>query len=196
MAAAQESIKVDCQICMLRFSNEARHRPRSLPCGHSLCHDCLGRHIGQTITGTTFQCPFCRTAIQVRHTSQEGYDSLAEQFPVNFLLAETIEHIDNRQIQNTTAQLKTNFDDLKRICQSAEYKMENENHRYLSKLDLSVAQTTADINNAADKQIQEFTAAVRGNQEKMMNRLGVDHESARGRIEEAGKKTKTLLSEM
>ncbi|OWF36535.1 Tripartite motif-containing protein 2 [Mizuhopecten yessoensis] len=51
---------LECPICLERL-----HQPKSLPCLHSFCQDCLGTCItkemsGQMASATSFSCPVCR----------------------------------------------------------------------------------------------------------------------------------------
>ncbi|KAK4311912.1 hypothetical protein Pmani_016623 [Petrolisthes manimaculis] len=61
-----------CEVCFIQF-DEKNHKPRVLPCGHTLCdtctHDILNR--------TQIVCPFCRVNHQV---------SSSEDLPVSFTL--------------------------------------------------------------------------------------------------------------
>lgn len=50
---------LDCEICLHRFNCDKR-RPRSLPCGHTMCSSCL-TDILQAKAGC-IDCPFCRSS--------------------------------------------------------------------------------------------------------------------------------------
>ncbi|KAK3888676.1 hypothetical protein Pcinc_007289 [Petrolisthes cinctipes] len=63
---------VGCEVCFIQF-DEKNHKPRVLPCGHTLCdtctHDILNR--------TQIVCPFCRVNHQL---------TSSEDLPVSFTL--------------------------------------------------------------------------------------------------------------
>ncbi|XP_048239199.1 E3 ubiquitin-protein ligase TRIM56-like [Haliotis rufescens] len=73
-----------CSICNDNFSD-----PRSLPCLHSFCHQCLRQHINYsaTLSPPSFLCPVCRGVTLV---PAEGAppSSWADFFPGNFLMKE------------------------------------------------------------------------------------------------------------
>jgi len=97
--------------------------------------------------------------------------------------------------ENTRAQLSADWKSLKTSCQSVEQKVNYERRQLLQGLDLSVAQTKDDINNAADKLVEQLTAAVRADQDSKLQQLGVLHETARVNIEGKFNKTKSLLNQ-
>ncbi|XP_067649783.1 E3 ubiquitin-protein ligase TRIM56-like [Haliotis asinina] len=71
-----------CSICNDSFSD-----PRSLPCLHSFCHQCLQQHINYSATFSppSFLCPVCRGLVLV--PSQRAPPSTwADCFPGNFLM--------------------------------------------------------------------------------------------------------------
>ncbi|KAK3863767.1 hypothetical protein Pcinc_030489 [Petrolisthes cinctipes] len=63
---------IGCEVCFIQF-DEKIHKPRVLPCGHTLCdtctHDILNR--------TQIVCPFCRVNHQL---------TSPEDLPINFIL--------------------------------------------------------------------------------------------------------------
>ena len=95
---------------------------------------------------------------------------------------------------NTRAQWNTDWEGLKSACQSVERNIEVHRRNLLKDLDLSVAQTAADVNNAADKLIEQLTAAVRADQDIKINQLGLLHETARGKVEDQIKEKKNVLN--
>lgn len=68
----QDDSAIDCPVCSTSFDDTLR-RPRSLPCGHSLCNPCINRLEEQG----NVTCPICRH----RHAVPE-----AGSFPINHAL--------------------------------------------------------------------------------------------------------------
>ncbi|CAL4084599.1 unnamed protein product [Meganyctiphanes norvegica] len=62
----------ECIVCFSRFDGE-EHRPRALPCGHTICTDCLEK----AIKALAKKCPKCRTVYSA---------SNVKQIPINFNL--------------------------------------------------------------------------------------------------------------
>ena len=66
----------ECSICIQNYTSEER-KPKSLPCGHTLCASCITDiHSGEVIV-----CPMCK---------QEHQISL-DKIPINFSLLTIIE---------------------------------------------------------------------------------------------------------
>ncbi|XP_033745148.1 tripartite motif-containing protein 2-like [Pecten maximus] len=89
-----DSLVLECPICL----EQLRH-PKSLPCLHSFCEECLGRYIAKELSGkmasaSSFCCPVCRRVTEPVNKS-EGKESWAEQFPTNNLAVEMIKHLQN-----------------------------------------------------------------------------------------------------
>lgn len=69
----------DCLVCLTPF-NDTLQRPRTLPCGHSFCTQCInGLQEQDPVT-----CPTCRC----RHTVPEG-----GQFPISYTLEAVIKRM-------------------------------------------------------------------------------------------------------
>ncbi|XP_021340391.1 tripartite motif containing 13-like [Mizuhopecten yessoensis] len=71
---------LECPICLERLQ-----QPKSLPCLHSFCQDCLGTYITKELSGkmassTSFTCPVCRRMTPLVNQAQTK-DKWAEQFP-------------------------------------------------------------------------------------------------------------------
>lgn len=49
---------LECEVCMVPY-NSNEHRPRFLPCGHSMCSSCIIETI--RTCHSNLSCPFCRT---------------------------------------------------------------------------------------------------------------------------------------
>lgn len=64
---------MECVVCFSPYDS-GDHRPLCLPCGHSVCQDCVG---AMSSEGKAFLCPSCR--VEIRGKS-------LEDFPVNFSL--------------------------------------------------------------------------------------------------------------
>ncbi|CAL4101029.1 unnamed protein product, partial [Meganyctiphanes norvegica] len=98
-AIAMDSL-LECEVCMERYT-EIKRRPRSLPCGHSMCHTCikdsLKTHMGY------LECPFCR------HTCCDT-PKTAEDFPATFAILRILEpeQAEPEEITNPSA---PNLDD-------------------------------------------------------------------------------------
>ncbi|XP_021354933.1 tripartite motif-containing protein 2-like [Mizuhopecten yessoensis] len=75
---------LECPICL-----EQMQSPKSLPCLHSFCEECLSTYIVTDLSGemaavTSFPCPVCRKITSpVNHS--EGKETWAQQFPTDSL---------------------------------------------------------------------------------------------------------------
>ncbi|XP_060080605.1 transcription intermediary factor 1-beta-like [Ylistrum balloti] len=90
-----DPLLLECPICL----EQLRH-PKSLPCLHSFCQECLGDYISKELSGkmasvSSFSCPVCRKVIEPMNQSEDK-ERWAEQFPTNNLAVEMI-----RQLQKT-----------------------------------------------------------------------------------------------
>jgi len=85
MAAARSGLRgriteiATCSICLEDFKD-----PRSLPCVHSFCLQCLQGHCMDKYTGDDALCPLCRKEFQI---PQHGLQA----FPINFFLQNLID---------------------------------------------------------------------------------------------------------
>ncbi|XP_021340396.1 tripartite motif-containing protein 6-like [Mizuhopecten yessoensis] len=81
---------LECPICLERLQ-----QPKSLPCLHSFCQDCLGTCItkemsGQMASATSFSCPVCRRMTHpVNQTKTK--DKWAKHFPTNTVINELLQ---------------------------------------------------------------------------------------------------------
>ncbi|XP_033745147.1 E3 ubiquitin-protein ligase TRIM56-like [Pecten maximus] len=87
-----DSLVLECPICL----EQLRH-PKSLPCLHSFCQECLSSYItkefsGETASVPSFSCPVCRRVTEPVNMSEDK-ESWAEQFPTNNLAVEMIRHL-------------------------------------------------------------------------------------------------------
>ncbi|XP_046544206.1 tripartite motif-containing protein 2-like [Haliotis rubra] len=73
-----------CSICDDSFSD-----PRSLPCLHCFCHQCLQQHINYsaTLSPPSFLCPLCR-GLALVPAERAPPSTWADCFPRNFLMKE------------------------------------------------------------------------------------------------------------
>ncbi|XP_069106421.1 uncharacterized protein [Argopecten irradians] len=76
---------LDCPICLTEMRS-----PKSLPCLHSFCEECLGTYIVTDLSGemaamTSFPCPVCKK-ITSPVNSSDGKQTWARQFPTNSLI--------------------------------------------------------------------------------------------------------------
>ncbi|OWF44154.1 E3 ubiquitin-protein ligase TRIM56-like [Mizuhopecten yessoensis] len=80
---------LECPICLERL-----RQPKSLPCLHCFCQECLGTYITKELSGkmasaTSFPCPVCRRMAQPANQT-EAKDKWAEQFPTNAVIQDLI----------------------------------------------------------------------------------------------------------
>ncbi|OWF53262.1 uncharacterized protein LOC110446613 [Mizuhopecten yessoensis] len=116
-----ESHHLDCPICL-----EQLRQPRSLPCLHSLCEECLRNYIvvetsGTSDTATSFTYPVCRTLTHPIDKSEDK-ENWAKQFPTD---SHTVEMI--QMVNQTTepyhckpCQRKGNMTPAKFLCKTTE----------------------------------------------------------------------------
>src|SRR5688572_18517334 len=71
---------LSCQVCFIEY-DLAEHLPRSAPCGHTICSNCIKDMLQRK---DIFACPLDR---KVLPRSSSGLDA----FPVNFSLREIVE---------------------------------------------------------------------------------------------------------
>ncbi|XP_021372282.1 uncharacterized protein LOC110462595 [Mizuhopecten yessoensis] len=81
---------LECPICLERFQ-----QPKSLPCLHSFCQDCLGTYITKEVSGkiaskTSFPCPVCRRRTYPINQA-ETKKKWVEQFPTNNMIQDLIQ---------------------------------------------------------------------------------------------------------
>ncbi|XP_069142131.1 uncharacterized protein [Argopecten irradians] len=87
-------LMLECPICL----EELRY-PKSLPCLHSFCQECLASYIinessGKMASASSFSCPVCRRDTEPLNQSEDK-QRWAEQFPTNNLAVEMIQHLQN-----------------------------------------------------------------------------------------------------
>ncbi|OWF49731.1 RING finger protein 207-like [Mizuhopecten yessoensis] len=92
-----DSHLLECPICL-----EQLRQPKSLPCRHSLCEECLSSYIvsevlGTSDTATSFICPVCRTLTHPVDKSEDK-EKWAQQFPTDTVAIEII------QLRNRTTE--------------------------------------------------------------------------------------------
>ncbi|XP_021355005.1 probable E3 ubiquitin-protein ligase MID2 [Mizuhopecten yessoensis] len=92
-----DSQLLKCPICL-----EQLRQPKSLPCRHSLCEECLSSYIvsevsGTSDTATSFICPVCRTLTHPVDKTEDK-DKWAQQFPTDTVAIEMI------QLRNRTTE--------------------------------------------------------------------------------------------
>ncbi|XP_033730073.1 tripartite motif-containing protein 2-like [Pecten maximus] len=81
---------LECPICLERLQ-----KPKSLPCLHCFCQECLGTYITKELSGkmaseTSFPCPVCRR-VTPPINPVESNDKWAEQFPTNAVIQDLIQ---------------------------------------------------------------------------------------------------------
>ncbi|XP_069142203.1 tripartite motif-containing protein 2-like [Argopecten irradians] len=87
-------LMLECPICLEQF----RH-PKSLPCLHSFCQECIASYIvnessGKMASASSFSCPVCRRDTEPLNQSEDK-QRWAEQFPTDNLAAEMIKLLQN-----------------------------------------------------------------------------------------------------
>ncbi|OWF49732.1 transcription intermediary factor 1-beta-like [Mizuhopecten yessoensis] len=92
-----DSHLLECPICL-----EQLRQPKSLPCRHSLCEECLSSYIvnevsGTSDTATSFICPVCRTLTHPVDKTEDK-EKWAQQFPTDNVTIEMI------QLRNRTTE--------------------------------------------------------------------------------------------
>ncbi|OWF36619.1 E3 ubiquitin-protein ligase TRIM56 [Mizuhopecten yessoensis] len=80
---------LECPICLERL-----RQPKTLPCLHCFCQDCLGIYITKELSGkmasaTSFPCPVCR-GMATPVNQAETKENWAKQFPTNGVIQELI----------------------------------------------------------------------------------------------------------
>ncbi|XP_021346756.1 E3 ubiquitin-protein ligase TRIM33-like [Mizuhopecten yessoensis] len=80
---------LECPICLERL-----RQPKSLPCLHCFCQECLGTYItkelsGKMASGTSFPCPICR-GMATPVNQAETKENWSKQFPTNAVIQELI----------------------------------------------------------------------------------------------------------
>ncbi|XP_033731027.1 E3 ubiquitin-protein ligase TRIM56-like [Pecten maximus] len=85
----REARLLDCPICL-----EQLHEPKSLPCLHSFCQECLSTFITKDLSGkmasaTAFPCPVCRKMTQPVNPSEDK-EKWAQQFPANVIVKDLV----------------------------------------------------------------------------------------------------------
>ncbi|XP_021378662.1 E3 ubiquitin-protein ligase TRIM9-like [Mizuhopecten yessoensis] len=92
-----DSYLLDCPICL-----EQLHQPKSLPCLHSFCQECLSTFITKDLSGnmasaTAFPCPVCRKMTHPVNAA-ENKDKWAQQFPTNKLVKDQVKDVTAREL--------------------------------------------------------------------------------------------------
>ncbi|XP_033752817.1 uncharacterized protein LOC117336416 [Pecten maximus] len=87
--SVNDSHLLDCPVCL-----EQLHEPKSLPCLHSFCQECLSTFITKDLSGkmasaTAFPCPVCRKMTSPVNLSEDR-KKWAQQFPTNDLVKDLI----------------------------------------------------------------------------------------------------------
>ncbi|XP_069142113.1 uncharacterized protein [Argopecten irradians] len=87
-------LMLECPICL----EQLRH-PKSLPCLHSFCQECLASYIinessGKMASASSFSCPVCRRDTEPLNQSEDK-QRWAEQFPTNNMAIEIIQPLQN-----------------------------------------------------------------------------------------------------
>ena len=64
--------RLTCSICLMYYNNMIR-KPKSFPCQHSVCMECLQDLIDKHAEHGHFPCPMCREEVQVPSEGVEGF---------------------------------------------------------------------------------------------------------------------------
>ncbi|XP_041347070.1 tripartite motif-containing protein 59-like, partial [Gigantopelta aegis] len=79
---------VSCPLCISVYED-----PRTLPCGHTFCSNCLQSHISASISpDKTFRCPMCMRSINIPDDKKEA-NTCASLFPLNVALTRAIDEV-------------------------------------------------------------------------------------------------------
>lgn len=62
-----EANLLECKVCFEKYSQQKKRRPRNLPCGHVMCHECVSSLAHPR--NYKLECPFCRRACKSSETS-------------------------------------------------------------------------------------------------------------------------------
>ncbi|KAG8442352.1 hypothetical protein GDO86_011231 [Hymenochirus boettgeri] len=62
-----ETNLLECKVCFEKYSQQQRHRPKNLPCGHVICQECVSALCPQG--NPRLECPFCRKECKTFETS-------------------------------------------------------------------------------------------------------------------------------
>ncbi|XP_075067429.1 E3 ubiquitin-protein ligase NHLRC1 [Mixophyes fleayi] len=58
---------LECKVCFEKYSQQQKHRPSNLPCGHVMCQDCVS---SLCLPGNQrLECPFCRKGCRKMESS-------------------------------------------------------------------------------------------------------------------------------
>ncbi|KAK3583180.1 hypothetical protein CHS0354_025699 [Potamilus streckersoni] len=60
----------ECSICMDSFKS-----PKLIPCHHSFCHKCLEDYVRANLRNGRFDCPLCRTSVELPKGGVSGFQS-------------------------------------------------------------------------------------------------------------------------
>ncbi|XP_040288951.1 E3 ubiquitin-protein ligase NHLRC1 [Bufo bufo] len=58
---------LECKVCFEKYRQQQRRRPKNLPCGHTMCQDCVSSLCRPG--NERLECPFCRKACRKQDTS-------------------------------------------------------------------------------------------------------------------------------
>lgn len=67
LADQTENGLLECKVCFEKYSQQKKHRPRNLPCGHVMCLECVLSLAHPR--NFKLECPFCRRACKSSETS-------------------------------------------------------------------------------------------------------------------------------
>ena len=100
---------MQCPICLADFTD-----PRILPCLHTLCKECLEKHVSASGKGDKFTCPSCRHECQI---PKAGLSAM----PKNFFLNSFREVLEGQRKKNSEdgASGHSTADSGDRLCDNA-----------------------------------------------------------------------------
>ncbi|XP_076089758.1 E3 ubiquitin-protein ligase TRIM33-like [Mytilus galloprovincialis] len=76
---------LNCTQCKKRY-DQSSYQPRILPCLHTICTDCLMKNF----ESNSIKCTVCQKSVNI----QDSFESLKDDFPIDFTIRDRIEFVD------------------------------------------------------------------------------------------------------
>ncbi|XP_041375447.1 uncharacterized protein LOC121388245 [Gigantopelta aegis] len=165
---------VSCPLCISVYKD-----PRTLPCGHTFCSNCLQRHISASIgPGKTFRCPMCMHSINIPDDKKEA-NTWATQFPLNVALTHAIDEVKQLKQRDASSAQKQPLKNalqlvckmLRSFCGILDDNIKSELDRLQSGLAVSAVEVSAEIDRRGAEIIQKLTQTVHAEQDRLKKYL-------------------------